>query len=157
MEDKPSLSVNVEGARRAHEERYRMERQEQYAKDLARTGLALEKVDLEFDPSEGLTPDEFREKYCLDDTDMTLEEFDERMARSVERVLVRVTERLNIPLPCGCLHPIDKLDHYEEEGWREEATCEHGTWVVERKGGIRVGERDRASRWASSGPLSDRS
>lgn len=138
VDDKPSLSVNVEAARRAHEERYRLERQARYALELAvdfHEGVLTEEelraqLQDELQEGGGLTPDEFKAKYL---------------------------ERLNIPLPCGCLHPIERLDKYEEEGWREEATCEHGTWVVERKGGIRVGEKDRASRWASSGPLSDRS
>lgn len=58
--------------------------------------------------------------------------------------------RLNVPLPCGCLMPIEDEEKYESEGFRATYECEHTTWDVERKGGIRVGRIQSTSSGGSS-------
>lgn len=63
-----------------------------------------------------------------------------------------ITYRVNIPMPCGDLLPVD--DDYKREGWTTTHVCENGdTWHVARSGGIVVRKMNQASPPAPSRSL----
>lgn len=94
INDNPSVSVNVGGARELHQQRYDQFTQGQI-------------------------------KVTQDGTTQVIK-------------MVRARERLNVPLPCGCLYPIEDVNKYDKDGvaWAANAECEHGEWELTRKGGM---------------------